>query len=186
MRERDTQRARVYKCDRVLMETAAALPSVRDVERFVKKTFASKRVREAFPKAMRPTLPTVGDGRGRRAACGGPGGIKIPTWARNEAVVLHELAHTICLRQGGREAFHGWQFCAVYLKLVLYLMGREAHNTLKAAFKANRVRFTEPRKRQPLSPEQAAALTERLAQYRRTRPQKAHGIGGRFAGLELE
>jgi putative metallohydrolase (TIGR04338 family) len=157
---------------------------VKDVERFVKKVFASKRVQAAFPKAMVRSLPSVKDGRGRRNACGGPGGISIPVWARNEAVVLHELAHTICLRQGGREAFHGWQFCAVYLRLVLYMMGREAHGVLKTAFKANRVRFTEPRKRQPLDPERRAALVARLAAYR-TRSQAGTGMAGRFSGLEL-
>jgi hypothetical protein len=32
--------------------------------------------------------------------------------------------------------------------------------------KANRVRFTEPRKRKPLDPERRAALIARLAAYR--------------------
>jgi putative metallohydrolase (TIGR04338 family) len=182
MRERDTQRSRVYKCDRILSETAGPLASVKDIERFVKKVFASKRVQAAFPKAMGRSLPSVKDGRGRRNACGGPGGISIPRWARNEAVVLPELAHTICLRQGGREAFHGWQFCSAYLRLVLYLMGREAHDILKGAFKANRVRFTEPRKRKPMDPERRAELVARLAAYRE-RPRD--GIASRFAGLEL-
>lgn len=184
MRERDTQRARVYKCDRILMATAAKLPTVRDMERFVKKTFASKRVQEAYPKAMWRALPSVSDGRGRRRACGNEYGIRMPVWARDEAVVLHELAHTITMRLGGNEAFHGWQFCAVYLKLVLYMMGREAHDTLKAAFKANRVRFTEPRKRKPLDPEARAILVARLAAHR-VKARTDGAIGARFIGLEL-
>ncbi len=184
MRERDTQRARVYKCDRILGDVADPLPSVKDVERYVKKVFNSKRVQAAFPKAMRWSLPKVGDGRGRRRACGWEGGIKIPLWARNEAVVLHELAHTITMREGGSEAFHGWKFCATYLRLVLYLMGREKHDVLKTAFKANRVRFTEPRKRQPLDPERRAALIARLATYR-SRPRATQGVEGRFGGLDL-
>lgn len=184
MRERDTQRSRVYKCDRVIIKIAGALPSVRDVERFVKKTFASKRVQDAFPEAARWTLPRVGDGRGRSRACGGATEIKMPTYARNEAFVLHELAHTICLRQTRDEAFHGWRFCQTYLKLVLYLMGREAHDVLKAAFKANRVRFTEPRKRQPLDPVRRAALVARLATYRAQAPAQK-GRDSRFAGLDL-
>lgn len=184
MRERDTQRARVYKCDPVVREFAKPLTSVKDVERFVRKTFASKRVQAAYPKAMRWSLPRVGDGRGRSNACGGFGGIKIPVWAREEATVIHELAHTICLREGGNEAYHGWQFCAIYLKLVLYMLGRPAHDALKAAFKANRVRFTEPRKRRPLDPERRAALIERLSQYR-ARPKKPKAHTNRFTGLEL-
>lgn len=181
MRERDTQRSRVYKCDRDLMAVAGKLPDIRDVERFVRKVFASKRVQDAFPEAVRWSLPSVGDGRGRSRACGGATKIKIPRWARDEAVVLHELAHTVCLRQTRNEAYHGWRFCATYLKLVLYLMGREAHDTLKASFKKNRVRFTEPRKRKPLDPERRAALVARLAVYRQRRPTDP-----RFAGLELE
>jgi len=187
MRERDTQRARVYKCDAAVNNLAKPLPSVRDVERFVKKVFASKRVQAAYPKAMRWTLPRVGDGRGRRNACGWQGGIKIPLWARNEGVVLHELAHTICMREGGNEAFHGWQFCSIYLRLVLYMMGREAHDALKAAFKANRVRFTKPRASKPMDPERRAAMVARLAEYRAAqRPSRIdQGVAGRFGGLEL-
>jgi putative metallohydrolase (TIGR04338 family) len=182
MRERDTQRSRVYKCDWAMEPLSKPLPAVRDVERFVKKVFNSKRVQAAFPKACRwSRLPTVGDGRGRRRAFGWEGGIKIPVWARTDFVVIHELAHTITMREGNREAFHGWQFCSVYLKLVLYLLGREAHDALKAAFKANRVRFTEPRKHKPLDPERRAALISRLATYRTRKAQP-----GRFAGLELE
>lgn len=180
---RDTQRSRVYKCDRILMATAGKLPEVRDVERFVKKVFASKRVQDAFPVAARWAIPQVKDGRARTRACGGETSIAIPRWARDEAVVLHELAHTIHLRDGGRrgdEAYHGWRFCAIYLKLVLYLMGREAHDVLKAAFKENRVRFTAPRKSKPMDPARKAALAARLASYRAGKAQAA-----RFAGLEF-
>lgn len=184
-RERDTQRSRVYKCDPVVIMRAKPLARVVDVERYVAKVFASKRVQAAFPKSMswKQGLPSVGDGRGRRVACGWAGGIKIPLWARNEGVVLHELAHVICQRETNSLliAGHGWQFCAIYLRLVLYMMGRETHDALKAEMKVNRVRFTEPRKRRPLTDEEIAVRVARLTAYRvkKTCP-------GRFAGLELE
>lgn len=170
MRERDTQRARVYKSDAALTAIAAPLPSVRDVERFVKRVFGMKRVNEAFPRSARYLTPKVKDGRGRRKACGWSGGIAIPLWARNEAIVLHELAHTVCHREYPvHTAAHGWQYCSIYLTLVLYAMGREAHDTLKAAFKKNRVKFTAPRKRRELTPEQKAELRLRLAHARAAR-----------------
>lgn len=165
MRERDQQRARVYKAERVtLANMGKPLPSVSDVERYVKRVFAMKRVREAFPTMRANWLPSIGDGRGRRAACGWEGGIKIPLWARTEWVVVHELAHTITRRvYGCNVAGHGWQFCAVYLKLVLYAMGREAHDALKADFKKCRVKFTAPRAKRQLTDEQRQALADRLA-----------------------
>lgn len=164
--QRDTQRARVYKSDRALIAVAKPLPAVKDVERYTKRLLHMKRVREAFPKSARYILPKVGDGRGRSHACGWESGIKIPLWARNEAVVIHELAHVVALREYGRygdAAYHGWQFCSVYLKLTLYGMGREAHDVLKAAFKANRVRYTAPRAKRQLTDEQRQALADRLA-----------------------
>lgn len=163
--KRDTQKARVYKSDKALIAVAQPLPDVVDVERFTKRLLTQKRVKDAFPKAARYQLPKVGDGRRRRRACGWESGIAIPRWARNEAVVVHELAHTIALREYGRGdvAFHGWEFCATYLKLTLYAMGREAHDVLKAAFKANRVRYTAPRAKRQLTDEQRQALADRLA-----------------------
>lgn len=163
---RDTQRARVYKSDAALVAVAKPLPTVKDVERFTRRLLQMKRVRDTFPKSARYDVPRVGDGRGRSRASGGEWEIKIPLWARNEAVVIHELAHTVALREFGRRgdaAFHGWQFCSVYLKLTLYGMGRDAHDALKAAFKKNRVRFTAPRAKRQLTEDQRQALADRLA-----------------------
>ena len=172
-KERDTQRHRVYKSDTALMAIAKPLPTVEEVERYVKRVFGMKRVQAAFPSCR--TLPEVKDGRGRRRAGGSSAMITIPLWARNEAVVLHELAHTVCQRTHGRwVAGHGWQYCAIYLTLTLHGMGREAHDVLKAAFKANRVRYTAPRKRKPMDPARKAELVARLAAYRlqkRTAPE---------------
>ena len=94
--------------------------------------------------------------------------------SREGGIVLHELAHVICQREHGlRVAGHGWQFCSIYLKLALYMMGREAHDALKKEMKVNRVRFTEPRKRKPMDPLRKAALVARLAAYRAAQQQLA-------------
>lgn len=168
VKERDSQRAKVYKADDVLKPFATPLPEVRDVKRFVRRVWSSKRVRQQYPYATSPTRwvnhpPRVDDGRGCRRALGGLSGITIPRWARKTDVVIHELAHVIVCRELGNEtAGHGWQFCSVYLRLVLLFVGREAHDALKASFRQHRVRYTPPRKRAPLSPEAKAALVARL------------------------
>ena len=97
----------------------------------------------------------------------------MPLWSRNEAIVLHELAHTICQREHSDATGHGWQYCAIYLTLTLHAMGREAHDVLKAAFKENRVRYTAPRKRKPMDPARKAELVARLAAYREAQKQTA-------------
>ena len=69
---------------------------------------------------------------------------------RDEGILIHELAHTVVIREYGRHSdieAHGWQFCAVYLKLVRAMMGREARDILKRAMISNGVKFSLPRKK---------------------------------------
>lgn len=164
---RDTQRSRVYKSDAALDAFSQRYDSMDDLQRFVRKVWSQKRVQEMVPE-WRRGVPIVKDGRGRRRACGNNWGITMPLWSRRTGTIIHELAHVIESRQPKKleVAPHGWEYCAIYLKLTLYVMGREAHDALKAAFKANRVRFTPPRKRAPLSPEQREMLGARLAAAR--------------------
>src|SRR5580692_9172088 len=51
-KERDTQRRKLYRADDSLKPFAVPLATVDDVERFVKKIWASKRVQAAFPRAV--------------------------------------------------------------------------------------------------------------------------------------
>lgn len=164
MKPRDTQRAKLYRADEALNAFAPKLPEVIDVYRFVGKVWKSERVRSAFPKAtLHWGEPRIADGRGCRNARGGAHRIIIPRWARNAGVVLHELSHTITLRTYGHAMVpaHGWEFCDVYLRLTLYMLGREAHDALKAAMKKHGVRF-RPKKKRAMTDEQKAALADRL------------------------
>jgi putative metallohydrolase (TIGR04338 family) len=174
MTVRDTQRSKVYRAEAVMDKFKKPLPSVEDVEKYIANIMAMKRVRAAFPRARWWGRVSVGDGRGRRVACGGANGIKLPLWARNSWIVVHELSHTITIRElaGTGPAAHGWQFCSVYLKLVMWTHGREAHDALKASFKAARVKIRPPRKGKPLSPERKAQLIATLAAARETRAVK--------------
>ena len=143
---RDMQRARLYKADDVLLPLAKKLPKVRDVEKYVERVLARQSILRRYPLTNRDVK--VKDGGGTRSALAyGSWAISIPLWARNEAIVLHELAHTIVYRHWSRSeaAAHGWQFASVYLVLTKAMMGAAAHDALRASFKAHKVRYTAPR-----------------------------------------
>lgn len=166
MRARDSQRKRVYVAERVLSKFAKPLRDVQDIERFLKKQLQRKAILRRYPDATKKVR--VSDGRGRVNACAyGDWKIAIPLWARNTHIVVHEMAHIVTHRQyGHRVAGHGWEYASVFLDLVRFIMGKEAHDALKQSFKDNKVRFTKPRTRKPLSPEAKAALALRLAEAR--------------------
>lgn len=175
---RDTQKSRVYKSEREALKPIQRQLDLSGAKLLVRQVWASKRVAENWPKAFSYRYqPRLADGSLGDWRCRPRVFLKQGTWSNGGAtritlsssqglrdwVVVHELAHTIHFRVQGRdEAGHGWQFCAIYLKLVLYFLGREAHDALKVAFKANKVRFRAPRKGKPLTPEQKQALALRL------------------------
>ena len=171
---RDNQRSKLYTADDVLNRFAEPVPEVKDIERYVKKVWASKRVQQAFPKATGPTWtgpPKVKDGRRNRNASACAYWIKMPRWSRRTNIVLHELAHTITDRENPyvKLAGHGPEYCAVFLQLVLYMMGREAHDVFKQSLRKHRVRFRPKRQRKPMSPERRAQLVATLALARAKR-----------------
>lgn len=191
---RDSQRQRVYNAEtmwRANHGTGEPLETVKDVERFTRRVLSAKRVLKRWP-FMHERAVEVRDGRRRSSSCAeGDGMIRIIRNHRNAAVVLHELAHIIHYRgskwyvtqeYGMRPPApdedplwhqpHGYQFCRIFLDLVLLYMGKPAADGLKAAFKAQRVRYKAKRR---MSPEQRAAAGERLKRVRlNARFWKAH------------
>ena len=164
MQIRDTQRSRVYAAERKVQHLGKKLPDVTDVERYIAHNMKRKAILRRYPGAADKTA--VKDGRGTRNALAyGDYAIGIPLWARQEIVVLHEMAHIIAARTHGQYniAAHGWQFCAIFLDLVRFCADREIHDALKASFDEHKVRYKAPRKCKPLSPEQRAVLVERLS-----------------------
>jgi putative metallohydrolase (TIGR04338 family) len=150
-KERDNQRSKLYKAERAtsMWKNPKRLDTVKDIEKFVERVQARKSLRKRFGYCLGRHVEVL-DGRGRRSACGGSWGIKMPIWSRNELIVCHELAHTINIRMcGSRVAGHGWQFANIYLQLVQSMMGKDAADELKASFKKHRVRFN-PKKAVPL------------------------------------
>jgi putative metallohydrolase (TIGR04338 family) len=62
--------------------------------------------------------------------------ITLGTWARNEAVILHELAH--CLTPNTK---HGAEFSGVFLFLVKNAFGADIAKQLRESYKTHRVKY---------------------------------------------
>jgi len=74
---------------------------------------------------------------GTRAHYSG-GVIAIPThepWAMRESVVLHEIAHHVCVSTNAN-ASHDWRFTATMLTLVRIRLGHEAELLLRTGYSA--------------------------------------------------
>lgn len=69
----------------------------------------------------------------------GAGEIMLPVFARDEPVVLHEVAHCLTPRHF---ASHGPEFAGVYLELIRYRVGKEAYDLVRSKFNEKpRVRY---------------------------------------------
>lgn len=162
-RERDSQRSKVYRAEREHLFNSPLnrrLETMAELEQRVKEIVSSKFWAKHTPLNEPPRIK---DGRGCRWARGSKWHIVMPKWARSEAVLIHELTHTLLYRKypghfGGKNyeymAAHGWEFAELYLKMVRRFMGKEAHDILKASFKKYKVKFRAPRKKLELSPEE--------------------------------
>jgi len=78
----------------------------------------------------------IESGRGGGKAFGGRR-ITLGTWARNEAIILHELAH--CLAP--YKTKHGAEFAGIFLFLVKNAFGAEIATQLRESYKTNRVKY---------------------------------------------
>jgi len=126
------------------------------MEKVVSYEWFTARWHISTPSWVQGNAPMVGDGRARRNACWDAScyEIKLPQWARTEAVILHEMAHWIVdralvtridgmgyVRQYDSDhAAHGIEFAAVLLELVRLQLGAEATKALKAGYKEKRVK----------------------------------------------
>jgi putative metallohydrolase (TIGR04338 family) len=190
---RDTQRAKLYRAESEALPMDSrprlgntSMMTIEECQKFIDHLLGQKTVRDHFPTKSRSLIfqrrnerypwkaqygVVVVAGRGCHAttsAWSSEGIITLARFGRNPAVLCHELAH-ILERRG---AAHGWEFAETYLWLVKRAMGKEAHDKLKASFKKHKVRYTKPRTRKPLTPEQKAAAVERLAAARAAKAAK--------------
>lgn len=171
-RPRDSQRAKVYRAEQ---EAFGSLPldhkarrTYRDMDELrarIDAIWQSSTVGKMITHKSSQARPrAVKDGRGMRAgrATAGSYELTFTVDARKEWIVMHEMAHTVHQNaisgyETAQQAWHGHEFCAIYLKLVRRFIGKDAHDALRACFKKYRVRYTPPRK---LSPERLAQLRE--------------------------
>jgi len=139
-RPRDTQRSRLYAAESGAFEDTSAeqrLETMAEVQEFldteVQRVLWSYGIRRAV---------WATDGRGRRRACGDPGGrIRLPRWSRVNWIVLHEVAHTL---QPLGTAWHGPEFCGIYRQLVWDVMGPYQATRLEDALAEHHVSWTRP------------------------------------------
>lgn len=182
MSPRDSQRSKVYAAERATFHDysqpwqqaeyptlAEATALVRRVERSA--SWAKLCDRGGMARTWRPVTVEAGRNGGH---AWGTHTISLGRYGRQDWVVLHELAHIATTRRYGdlAAAAHGWQFCDTYLRLVRTWLGKPQRDALRAAFRAHGVRYTAPRAKRQLTPEQKAELTARLA---RAREAKAAG-----------
>lgn len=190
-RERDMQRSKLYKAEQAALggfDTKPDFVDLDECERYVRKIESSERMIGAgWPRGRKTN---VSCGKGARSATSFGGRIDLPRTMRRRWVIIHEMAHELRNYQRRVEAQreylagqrrpkpapHGWEFAATYLQMVLWFLGREAHDKLKASFKSHKVRYTAPRASKPLTPEQKAALAARLAAYRLKKAETATAI----------
>jgi hypothetical protein len=106
--------------------------------------------------------------------------MRLPVRYRRRWVILHELAHVAhCVVQRRDRVYvddytqpvvqvgdspHGWQFARIYLELVRWNMGREAHDALREQFRVHRVKYKPPRQ---LSPKVRERARQRMLALRR-------------------
>lgn len=166
-RTRDSQRSKVYAAQRVLRPFSRNTMTFAECEQYLARVMASRWFRNRYGDHYAVSLIDRGDRGGSATSWGSAKGhINLPSWARCEWVLLHELAHNVTtFRWGYQSAGHGWQFCSVYLDLVRHFLGAEAHDALKTSFDGNKVRYRQPRTR-TLTDDQRAAAAERLAAWR--------------------
>jgi hypothetical protein len=139
-RPRDFQRRRVYDWEAaVLAPVAGRKLSLPACERLIEEVFRWHERPAAADGSWRP--PTLGDGRGRRHACGSREVIKLPRWARTRVIVLHECAHGMS-RDG-----HGPAFVRAYVSLLCQFAGHD-RASLEASLRAHKVAIADPPGRQ--------------------------------------
>lgn len=134
-RERDTQRQRVYDAENAagINPWVQTIPNA-DLQAWVDSVLDRRAIRSRW--GVRQVRVELTHGRGAHAY--GTHTIRASRAARNEYVLLHEIAHTLTHQRG--YAGHGPEFCGVLLFLVKTVMGREAHAALLAQMRARKVK----------------------------------------------
>jgi putative metallohydrolase (TIGR04338 family) len=150
---RDSQRQRLYNAERTFGDfyrRANNLQTVGDITKWVEAIIRKR----WFVELFRINAVTIRPGtRNRVFARGGARGttavLTLPTWARTEMIVLHELAHA-CTPASSVRAGHGVEYAGTYILLIEKVLGKEKADELRDAFRKGNVDWTmthlKPRK----------------------------------------
>lgn len=167
MKPRDTQRSRVYDAECAAAANLGMYSRTRTIpndqcQAWVDDLMMLAPIQRRWKRA---TIKVVMKRGG--SAYGGHGRVTLPLFARNEWVIMHEVAH--CLNKYGAAA-HGPEFAGILLYLVRVRLGTEAGKALLDSYRAHKVRYTmkavpDPRWT-PVTKTQRAAK----AKAKRTRP----------------
>ena len=170
--QRDSQRAKLYRAEnecwpvRTRIKNGEAVPEIpwEDVRAIVGGITTSDWWYQRLgygkvPEAADRHSVYVGDGRGGTWARAGGYGIKLPRWARQLPVILHELSHVLTGIRYRRvdHAAHGREFAKTFLEMVTRWMGPDEAARLRECFRKNHVHWVEKRK---MSEEQRQKLRE--------------------------
>lgn len=154
-RARDTQRQKVYNAQSVLIEKdltsvigARILHSAPKVKSTGNVTITACQAyvdniagRAWFQRRWGTRRFTMLHKVHGQANYGGDGRITLPPWARNEVIILHEMAHSLIPADA---AWHGPEFASILLFLVERVLGKDAKAMLLAEFRTRRVRRWSP------------------------------------------
>lgn len=141
MRKRDVQRQRLYDAERTIEDaTRNGKMTVVECQKYVDRLMEKKWIQARWGKQ---TI-TIKAGRyGGHARSGWNGHtITLGVWARQEAIILHEVAHCLIGEKPppGPYSSHGAEYAGLFLALVRLQMGQEMAQKLKESFKAHKVR----------------------------------------------
>jgi putative metallohydrolase (TIGR04338 family) len=143
---RDTQKSRVYDAEDLAQinlngKCRGQTIANADLQAFVDKVLTKATVRRRWPSHGRPGGITARLKRGGSAY--GKAGVReimLPLFARNEWVILHEIAHVLH-NHPHDEAPHGPEFVRIEMFLIEQALGKDAAQAFKAACKEKRVRI---------------------------------------------
>jgi putative metallohydrolase (TIGR04338 family) len=134
-RPRDSQRSRLYRAEGEV-DAGRRLPTVERMQAWVDGLVATDWFVARWGERSFEVRPGFGH---RRATADENGVLQMPKWARNELVLLHEVAH--CLTPPAF-ASHGPEYAGVLLTLARRGMGPGTAQLLEDAFARERVRWT--------------------------------------------
>jgi len=135
-KETRDQAGKLYSAEAIAFKKNSEDMTIAQCQKFVSKVMNRSYVKRNYEWLYKEIK--VLDGRGRQSACAtyrdGRYVICLPKWARNEFVILHEIAHHLTKNMTEGKYTHNSYFATCLLDLVRNVMGREDALTLQAAY----------------------------------------------------